>query len=128
MSDGHGARRTESLIVSVLAYVLALKQVFTVIRALETNIAPMARDVCLTYRAAGSRSFLGKLWAWIVEKVIFVNGDKLAKFIVDRKGWDCNAEKYSQTVMEDIIASFEHRPWKIGGIAVGLFIFFFLPT
>jgi hypothetical protein len=126
--DGHGGRRAESLIVSVVAYGLALRQVFTVIRALETNIAPMARDVCFNYRAAGNRSFIGKFWAWFIQKVIFVNGDKLAKFIVDRKGWDCYSEKYAQTASQDMISSFEHQPWKVGGIAVGLFIFFFLPT
>jgi hypothetical protein len=126
--DGHGGRRAESLIVSVFAYLLAIKQVFVVIRALETNVAPMARDVCQTYRLAGDRSIVGNIWAWFIENVIFVNGDKLAKLIVDEKGWDCNSEKYAQTVNQDMISSFKTRPWKIGGLAVGLFIFFFLPT
>lgn len=130
LRDGHGGRWSESVIVSMVAYFLAMRQFALVSVALDTNISPMARDVCWEWRAHQESQVWNRLWKWFITNVMFVDVKHLTDDIVkDTLGQDACSPggKYTRTEMSDVIRFFWKQPGLFCAIAVVLFLVFFTP-
>lgn len=66
---GHGGRKFEALVSSFIMFLIYYRQLFVVVHAVDTNILPVARDICTLWRWQGGheRSMAGAamLFRWL---------------------------------------------------------------
>lgn len=125
--DGHGGRRTESIIGSIISYYLALRQVGVVAYALRTNISPMVRDICTEYRL--QESYFSKL---VIKSFVWVDIEKLTNELVNKEGFgkdSCKEDggRYYRTTWANIMEVVWGNPVVYAVIALVIGIVLVLP-
>jgi len=125
--DGHQGRRTESIMVSIITYFLALRQVGVVAYALETNVSPMARDMCTEWRVQESNPFM----KWLIGHVFWVDFKKMTDDVVNNHlgPAECNeGGKYYRTVMSGVMTTASGNPILFVAMAVIIFVVLVTPA
>jgi len=115
--DGWAGREFEHMLASITIFFLAMRQVFIIMFALDTNIAPMTRDVCSEWRfqeSYGFNKWFVNLWTWIDIREFVV---EIVETKLEAKNCEDGGTYYRAELSEMVVCALG-SPLKFGGMAV----------
>jgi len=125
---GKGARRGELFLTFTLLFCVYAQQLQVVMFAVDTNVLPIARDVCTMWRwEAGKAQFLKKtapLAVWTIKNMVFVDiKDELFRVLKNDTDVCLPEGKYYRMQTSDRVELFEENPIVMfGGCVLIVFV------
>jgi len=130
---GRGARKLETLITCKCLLVIYTQQLFVIQYAFKTNVIPIARDVCTTWRwHKGEAEFFrhtGSLESWLENRWAFADIYEAVDSVVESKlGGQCMpGQKYYRMLTSTKISMVMEQPALICGVVVAIGSLLLLP-
>jgi hypothetical protein len=125
----HG-RTIESFLAFAIMWLLYSRQLLVVFYAFDTNVLPMARDVCTFWRWETGKerhaTVPAMMWRFVERHVLFVDIHERLRDIGGMHGF-CESGKYDRMLFSDQIRIFFEYPSEMIGLSVSLMMVFIAP-
>lgn len=130
---GHGAKDTEQILSGLIVGLIYFRQLLVLLHAYDTNVIPVARDICTTWRYDHglARVFkkTSRFISWVLGNIVLIDASSATEHVAtDVLDGKCEpSEKYYRMMNSDISNLIKKNPVIFSISLVGLVLFLIMP-